>query len=134
MPSSQFGQTRRPSNWDNWSLAAESNSQYYNQIVTVLMTISVAASFGTVLFFGTLLTTNCLGCLRCSEKRRRGEGNILSGNCCDHYPWPLLATARKTPFFIFYQALFLNICLADPNRIKRHQVKAAENDRGTTCP
>ena len=98
MPSSQFGQTRRPSNWDNWSLAAESNSQYYNQIVTVLMTISVASSFGFI--FGTLLTTNCLGCPRCSEKRRRGEGNILSGNCCDHYPWPLLATAGKTTEFL----------------------------------
>ena len=49
MPSSQFGQTRRLSNWDNWSLAAESNSQYYNQIVmTVLMTISVESSFGFI--------------------------------------------------------------------------------------
>ena len=74
MPSSQFGQTRRLSNWDNWSFAAESNRQYYNQIVTVVVTISAAGSFGTVLFFGTLLTVNCLGCPRCSEKRRRGGG------------------------------------------------------------
>ena len=73
MPSSQFGQTRRPSNSDNWSFGAESNRQYYNQIVTVVVTISVAASFGTVLFFGTLLTANGLSCPRCSEKRRRGR-------------------------------------------------------------
>ena len=29
MPSSQFGQTRRPSNWDNWSFGAESNCQHH---------------------------------------------------------------------------------------------------------
>ena len=68
-------------------------------------------------------------------RKEGGEGNILSGNCCDHYPWPLLATARKTTEFSFLYILpGFFIWLADPDRIKRHQDKAVKNDRGTTCP
>ena len=108
MPSSQFGQTRRPSNWDNWSLAAESNRQYYNQIVTVVMTISVASSFGFI--FWNFVDHQLLGLSAMFWEKKEG-GRVISylGTVVTTTPglyWPLQGRPLSFLFFIFYLTFF----------------------------